>query len=229
MKNLKKIIAGLFTIYAVCCLTGCLSFWLAMADIGDTNSATPRIDLTRLDHNDYKYFTYNGKSVKAIYAGFTINCIYIEDRINEEKQRAIAMNNQNMTKSPSGASVGAGFKGSSGGKQGQWSNPNPIDTSRMPDYLRFVVHASSAKLNYDSSHHSWLTVLNERYDGANSNTLVKIFNNERSKHPYYTSSRFLGSIVVCELSPTKDGKLYWWEDGKLYYFQKIYVFDFNAQ
>ncbi len=227
MKKIKRFILSLFIVVLIFILTGCISF---LTGFMNASAPTPRIDITRLDHNNYKYFNYNGRSVKGIFAGYATNCFYLEDRVNAQKQKAIQMNNSQRMKTPSTASVGSGLKDSyKSGKAGRWYNPNKIDTSKMPDYLRFVVHASSAKLNYETSYRDWVTERNEQNNRANPNTIVNLCHQEINKHPYSSSSKFPGCVVVCEISRNKNGKSYWWDDNKLYFLQKIYVLDFNAQ
>ena len=87
MKILKKwMMMGTLAALGIT-LNGCISFWKGIAE-----ATVPTIDMSRLDRDNYKYFTYNGQSVKAVYAGTRLNCLYIERRANEQKRQAEYLN-----------------------------------------------------------------------------------------------------------------------------------------
>ncbi len=87
MKILKKwIMMGALAALGIT-LNGCISFWKGIAE-----ATVPTIDMSRLDRDNYKYFTYNGQSVKAVYAGTRLNCLYIERSVNEQKREAEYLN-----------------------------------------------------------------------------------------------------------------------------------------
>lgn len=205
--------------------TGCISFWKGIFE-----SVLPSIDMTRLAGNTHKYFTYNGKSVKAVYAGSRFNCVYIKDVVNQEKVNAENYNRNNWVRRGSRVGGTFGLNDFQHAEGRKWEKRGPdIDTSNMPDYFRHVVHEACIKLTYDNSYRLWIKQSERRHDGANGNTLVNYFHNEANRHPYYNESDFRNAIVVYEMSPLKDGNLYYWNDGKLYYYEWIYVYDFSAE
>ena len=99
----------------------------------------------------------------------------------------------------------------------------------MPDYFSFVIHSANIKLAYDQSYRMWSPQSEIQDDDADGNTLVNLFYQQQRKHPYLSGSDFNNAVVVYEIAPLQNGDLYWWNDGKLYYYQNIYVYDFNAQ
>ena len=225
MKTLKKwmMMAALAALGLT--LNGCISFWKGIVE-----AAVPTIDMARLDHDNYKYYTYNGQSVKAVYAGTRLNCLYIERRANEQKRQAEYLNSLELQRSPSSARAASARHGViSEGRTGTFSQGEQIDTSNMPDYFSFVIHSANIKLAYDQSYRMWFPQSETQNDGANGNTLVNLFYQQQRKHPYSTGSNFKNAVVVYEIAPLQNGDLYWWDDGKLYYYQNIYVYDFNAQ
>ena len=225
MKTLKKwmMMAALAAFGLT--LSGCISFWKGIVE-----AAVPTIDMAQLNHDNYKYYTYNGKSVKAVYAGTRLNCLYIERRANEQKREAEYLNSLELQRSPSSAGMFSARHGViSEGRPCTFSQDEQIDTSNMPDYFRFVIHSANIKLAYDQSYRMWFPQSETQNDGANGNTLVNLFYQQQRKHPYSTGSNFKNAVVVYEIAPLQNGDLYWWNDGKLYYYQNIYVFDFNAQ
>ena len=224
MKTLKKwmMMAALAALGLT--LSGCISFWKGVVE-----AAVPTIDMARLDHDNYKYYTYNGQSVKAVYAGTRLNCLYIERRANEQKRQAEYLNSLELQRSPSSAGMYSKRHGLQQGHTGTFSQSEQIDTSNMPDYFSFVIHSANIKLAYDQSYRMWFPQSETQNDGANGNTLVNLFYQQQRKHPYSTGSNFKNAVVVYEIAPLQNGDLYWWNDGKLYYYQNIYVCDFNAQ
>ena len=148
MKTLKKwmMMAALAALGLT--LSGCISFWKGVVE-----AAVPTIDMARLDHDNYKYYTYNGQSVKAVYAGTRLNCLYIERRANEQKRQAEYLNSLELQRSPSSARAASARHGViSEGRTGTFSQGEQIDTSNMPDYFRFVIHSANIKLAYDQSY-----------------------------------------------------------------------------
>lgn len=205
-------------------MSGCISFWKGIVE-----AAVPTIEMTQLDQDNYKYYTYNGKTVKAVYAGTRLNCLYIERRVNEQKRQAEYLNNQKIMLSPSTTTASGARFGQNTGKVGTFGKGEQIDTSNMPDYFKFVIHSANIKLAYDQSYRMWFPQSEVQNDSANGNTLVNLFYQEQRKHPYSSGSNFKNAVVVYEIAPRKNGDLYWWDDGKLYYYQNIYVYDFNAE
>ena len=225
MKNyLRRFVIIVLLFMILFSTTGCISFFKGIFE-----SVLPSIDMARLAGNTHKYFTYNGKSVKAVYAGLRFNCVYIKDVVNQEKVNAEEYNRNNWVRRGSRTGVG-NIKAYRAPEYGRWEKRVPdIDTSNMPDYFRHVVHEACIKLTYDNSYRLWLKQSERRHDGANGNTLVNYFRDEANRHPYYNKSDFRNAVVVYEISPLKDGNLYYWSDGKLYYYEWIYVYDFGAE
>lgn len=225
MKILKKwMMMGALAALGIT-LNGCISFWKGIAE-----TTVPTIDMSRLDHDNYKYYTYNGQSVKAVYAGTRLNCLYIERSVNEQKREAEYLNSLETNVGDSSETyIITARRGKISGKTGTFRKWEQIDTSNMPDYFSFVIHSANIKLAYDQSYRMWSPQSEIQDDDADGNTLVNLFYQEQRKHPYLSGSDFNNAIVVYEIALLQNGGLYWWNDGKLYYYQNIYVCDFNAQ
>lgn len=218
-KLLKKWFIAVSCTVLLFTLTGCVSLF---------RSIFSTINIDKLDANNYKYYTYNGKSVKAIYAGTRLNCLYIEDRINREKEEAERLNNQLIWETPSEVYSMSARKGKISGSVGSMGrSKNQIDTSNMPDYFRYVVHSTQFKLIYDQSYSMWYPESENQNYKANADTLVNLFYQEYRGHPYSSKYDFIGKVVIYEIASTENGNLYWWDNGRLYYYQDIYVLELN--
>lgn len=225
MKTLKKWMMMATLAALGLTLSGCISFWKGIVE-----AAVPTIDMARLDHDNYKYYIYNGQSVKAVYAGTRLNCLYIERSVNEQKREAEYLNSlETNVGDSSEAYIITARRGKISGKTGTFRKWEQIDTSNMPDYFSFVIHSANIKLAYDQSYRMWSPQSEIQDDDADGNTLVNLFYQQQRKHPYLSGSDFNNAVVVYEIAPLQNGDLYWWNDGKLYYYQNIYVYDFNAQ